>query len=89
MPTSQNQYQQFVSHSRGQKRIDLRAALEASPDPKNTELTFGELSRAYLITHNSKPRFSRERRGFFVGARSFVQALALAASTCTVDARST
>ena len=51
MPTSQNLYLQFVSHSRGHKRIDLRAALEASSNPKNTELTFGELSRAYLVTH--------------------------------------
>jgi integrase len=51
MPVSENLYQQFVSHSRGQKRIDLRAALKASPNPKNTELTFSELSRAYLATH--------------------------------------
>ena len=51
MPISHNLCQQFVSRSRGQKRIDLRAALEASPDPKSIELTFGELSRAYLSTH--------------------------------------
>lgn len=49
---SKNLYQQFVSHSRGQKRIDLRAALEASPSSQTAlELTFGELSRAYLATH--------------------------------------
>ena len=51
MPTSDNQSQQCVSHSRGQKRIDLRAALEASSVPMLTELSFGELSRAYLATH--------------------------------------
>lgn len=50
--SSKTSYQQFVSHSRGQKRIDLRAALEASPNPQSAlELTFGELSRAYLATH--------------------------------------
>ena len=48
MPTSDNQSQQCVSHSRGQKRIDLRAALEGSSVPMLTELSFGELSRAYL-----------------------------------------
>lgn len=52
MPTSLNIYQQFVSSSRGQKRIDLRAALESSPNTQiSLELTFGELSRAYLASH--------------------------------------
>lgn len=52
MPSSNTYYSQFVSHSRGQKRIDLRAALEASPTPQiNQQLTFGELARAYLATH--------------------------------------
>ncbi|MFY8183765.1 MAG: tyrosine-type recombinase/integrase [Polynucleobacter sp.] len=52
MPNSLNTKQQIVSHSRGQKRIDLRAALEASPiTQENHNLTFGELARAYLATH--------------------------------------
>lgn len=52
MPSSNTLKQQIVSHSRGQKRIDLRAALEASPTPHtNLQLTFGELARAYLATH--------------------------------------
>ena len=52
MPNSLNTKQQIVSHSRGQKRIDLRAALEASPNTQeNHNLTFGELTRAYLATH--------------------------------------
>ena len=51
MPSSHQLVQQFVSHSRGQKRIDLRAALEASPLPESRELTFGELARAYLAAH--------------------------------------
>ena len=53
MPNSSKTFnQQFVSYSRGQKRIDLRAALEASPSPQSAiELTFGELCRAYLATH--------------------------------------
>jgi len=52
MPTSLKNYQQIVSTSRGQKRIDLRAALEASTSPQvNHHLTFGELARAYLATH--------------------------------------
>ena len=52
MPISLNINQQIVSHSRGQKRIDLRAALEASPNTQeNHNLTFGELARAYLATH--------------------------------------
>ncbi len=52
MPSSKTLNQQIVSHSRGQKRIDLRAALEAStPVQVNHHLTFGELARAYLATH--------------------------------------
>ena len=52
MPSSKTLNQPIVSHSRGQKRIDLRAALEASPSPQeNHSLTFGELARAYLATH--------------------------------------
>ena len=52
MPSSNTHNQQIVSHSRGQKRIDLRAALEASPSPQvNHHLTFSELARAYLATH--------------------------------------
>ena len=52
MPTSLNIQPQFVSRSRGQKRIDLRAALEAAPCPQTIhELTFSELARAYLATH--------------------------------------
>ena len=51
MSFSQNSYQQIVSHVRGQKRIDLRAALEAFPNPESMELTFCELTRAYLATH--------------------------------------
>lgn len=52
MPNSLITKQQIVSHSRGQKRIDLRAALEASPiTQENHNLTFGELARAYLATH--------------------------------------
>lgn len=52
MPSSKTLNQPIVSHTRGQKRIDLRAALEASPSPlENHSLTFGELARAYLATH--------------------------------------
>mgnify|MGYP006291177131 FL=1 len=52
MPSSRNIASQVVSRCRGQKRIDLRAALEASPTPQeNHNLTFGELARAYLATH--------------------------------------
>lgn len=52
MPTSLNLYEKFVSNSRGQKHINLRAALEAFPHSDSSmELTFGELSRAYLATH--------------------------------------
>lgn len=52
MPSSKTLNQPIVSHTRGQKRIDLRAALEASPSPQeNHSLTFGELARAYLATH--------------------------------------
>ena len=52
MPTSLNIQPQFVSRSRGQKRIDLRAALETAPCPQTIhELTFSELARAYLATH--------------------------------------
>ncbi len=52
MPSSKTLNQPIVSHTRGQKRIDLRAALEASPNPQeNHSLTFGELARAYLATH--------------------------------------
>ena len=52
MPSSRNIALQVVSRCRGHKRIDLRAALEASPTPQeNHNLTFGELARAYLATH--------------------------------------
>lgn len=51
MLSSKSLYQQFVSNSRGQKRIDLRAALEASPNPESQEFTFGELASSYLATH--------------------------------------
>ena len=43
--------QQTVSHYRGVMRINLRAALESSICTENTEMTFGELSRAYLSVH--------------------------------------
>jgi integrase len=52
MLTSLNIDQQVVSHYRGQKRIDLRAALATSPTKQeNHNFTFGELARAYLATH--------------------------------------
>lgn len=51
MPTSDKHNQQIVSHSRGQKRIDLRAALDAIPIQQSTDLTFRELARAYLTVH--------------------------------------
>jgi hypothetical protein len=49
--TSQNLLPPFVSHSRGQERINLRAALEAPSDLKNSKLTFGEVLRVFLGTH--------------------------------------
>ncbi len=49
MPSLITHTQPIVFHSRGQKRIDLRAAREASSPPQgNHSLTFGELARADL-----------------------------------------
>jgi integrase len=50
MTTSQNS--QFITRSRGQFRIDLRAAVNALPHTEPaSNLTFGELARAYLASH--------------------------------------
>lgn len=42
---------QYLNFSRSHNRIDLRAALEKLPNQTTTEVTFSELSRAYLATH--------------------------------------
>lgn len=53
--TNQNDagiHQQIVSRTRGQKRINLRAALESDTSPQlAAQMTFGELARAYLAVH--------------------------------------
>jgi integrase len=51
MLSSPKLHSQYLSPSRGNKRIDLRAALEKLPTQTSIEITFGELSRAYLATH--------------------------------------
>ena len=53
--TNQNDagiHQQIVSRTRGQKRINLRAALDSDTSPQlAVQMTFGELARAYLAVH--------------------------------------
>ena len=50
MTTSQNS--QIITRSRGQFRIDLRAAVNALPHTEPVvNMTFGELARAYLASH--------------------------------------
>lgn len=44
--------QQIVSRTRGQKRINLRAALDSNTSSQAAvQMTFGELARAYLAVH--------------------------------------
>ena len=50
MPTSHTR--QVVSNLNGQKRINLRAALETQQHKTSAvDMTFGELARAYLAVH--------------------------------------
>lgn len=50
MPNSHTR--QIVSNHNGQKRINLRAALETQQHKTSAvEMTFGELARAYLAVH--------------------------------------
>ena len=50
MPTSHTR--QIVSNLNGQKRINLRAALETQQHKTSAvDMTFGELARAYLAVH--------------------------------------
>ena len=50
MPNSHTR--QIVSNHNGQKRINLRAALETQQHKTSSvEMTFGELARAYLAVH--------------------------------------
>ena len=62
MPTSLNVTP--VSFHNGQKRINLRAALEKQQyKTSSVEMTFGELARAYLAVHMSDVSVCETNRG--------------------------